>query len=101
MLTSVLWFNLKHLTPGDALTYGAVLQTGRLFGAELGLAFTQTFLRMREQTYSNLIGLQCHRGIGSDQPAAGGLRAFGIGAFGWSDRSKRPRVRPARPLSAE
>jgi DHA2 family multidrug resistance protein len=62
MLTSVLWFNLKHLTPGDALSFGAVVQTGRLFGAELGAAFIQTFLRMREQTYSNLVGLHVTAG---------------------------------------
>ncbi|MBV9518361.1 MAG: hypothetical protein JO068_09590 [Hyphomicrobiales bacterium] len=33
-----------------------MLQTGRLFGAQLGAAFVQTFLRVREQIYSNLIG---------------------------------------------
>lgn len=56
-LTSLVWFFLKHLRPSEALTFGAVLQTGRLFGAELGTAFIQTFIRMREQLYSNLVGL--------------------------------------------
>jgi DHA2 family multidrug resistance protein len=55
-LTSLVWFFLQHLQPAQALTFGALLQTGRLFGAELGAAFIQTFLRVREQVYSNLIG---------------------------------------------
>jgi MFS transporter, DHA2 family, multidrug resistance protein len=61
-LTSLVWFALKHLDPSEAFTFGAVLQTGRLFGAELGSAFIQTFVRVREQTYSNLIGLHVNPG---------------------------------------
>ena len=61
-LTSLVWFFLKHLDPTQALTFGALLQTGRLFGAELGSAFMQTFVRMREQLYSNLIGLHVTTG---------------------------------------
>jgi MFS transporter, DHA2 family, multidrug resistance protein len=56
-LTSVVWFNLKHLELKEVLTFGAVLQTARLFGGELGSGFIQTFLRVREQIYSNLVGL--------------------------------------------
>jgi MFS transporter, DHA2 family, multidrug resistance protein len=33
-----------------------------LFGAQLGSAFIQTFVRVREQTYSNLIGLHVDAG---------------------------------------
>jgi MFS transporter, DHA2 family, multidrug resistance protein len=55
-LTSLVWFFLKHLDPSQALTFGAILQTGRLFGAQLGSAFIQTFVRVREQVYSNLVG---------------------------------------------
>jgi len=61
-LTSVVWFSLKHLRPTEIFTFGAMLQTGRLFGAQLGAAFVQTFLRIREQTYSNLIGLHVNAG---------------------------------------
>ena len=61
-LTSVVWFALKHLRPTEIFTFGALLQTGRLFGAQLGAAFVQTFLRIREQTYSNLIGLHVNAG---------------------------------------
>jgi MFS transporter, DHA2 family, multidrug resistance protein len=61
-LTSLIWFSRKHLEPSEIFTFGAVLQTGRLFGAQLGSAFVQTFVRTREQTYSNLIGLHVHTG---------------------------------------
>ena len=61
-LTSLVWFALQHLEPSEIFTFGAVLQTGRLFGAQLGNAFVQTFVRTREQTYSNLIGLHVHTG---------------------------------------
>jgi MFS transporter, DHA2 family, multidrug resistance protein len=61
-LTSVVWFALKHLEPSEVLTFGAVLQTARLFGGELGSAFIQTFVRVREQVYSNLVGLHVATG---------------------------------------
>jgi MFS transporter, DHA2 family, multidrug resistance protein len=61
-LTSLVWFAIKHLEPSEIFTFGAVLQTGRLFGAQLGSAFIQTFVRVREQTYSNLIGLHVDAG---------------------------------------
>jgi DHA2 family multidrug resistance protein len=61
-LTSLVWFALKHLDPSQIFTFGALLQTGRLFGAQLGSAFVQTFVRTREQTYSNLIGLHINTG---------------------------------------
>jgi DHA2 family multidrug resistance protein len=61
-LTALIWFAMKHLQPSEVLTFGAMLQTGRLFGAELGTAFVETFVRVREQTYSNLIGLHVDTG---------------------------------------
>src|SRR5262249_11756706 len=61
-LTSLVWFFLQHIDPTRILTFGVVLQTGRLFGAELGSAFVQTFVRVREQVYSNLIGLHVTTG---------------------------------------
>jgi DHA2 family multidrug resistance protein len=61
-LTSVLWLNLLNLDPRNVLTFGAVLQTARLFGGEIGNAFIQTFIRVREQIYSNLIGLHVTTG---------------------------------------
>jgi MFS transporter, DHA2 family, multidrug resistance protein len=61
-LTAIVWFALKHLQPTEIFTFGAILQTGRLFGAQLGTAFVQTFVRTREQIYSNLIGLHINSG---------------------------------------
>lgn len=61
-LTSLVWFAVQHLDPREAITFGVVLQTGRLFGAELGAGFVQTFVRVREQIYSNLIGLHVNPG---------------------------------------
>jgi DHA2 family multidrug resistance protein len=61
-LTSLVWFILKHLEPSQILTFGAMLQTARLFGGELGAAFVQTFIRVREQVYSNLVGLHVTTG---------------------------------------
>ncbi len=63
-LTSLIWFALYHLTPIQIVTLSAILQTGRLFGSEIGSAFIQTFIRMREQTYSNLIGIHVFSGAG-------------------------------------
>lgn len=80
-LTSVVWFAIKHLQPTEALTFGAVLQTGRLFGAELGLAFVQTVVRTREQTYSNLVGLHVVTGANS---VVTRLEEYGAAVFGRS-----------------
>jgi len=55
-LSGVVFFGILHLKPQDALTFGAVLQTARLMGGEVGSAFQATFARVREQAASNLIG---------------------------------------------
>jgi MFS transporter, DHA2 family, multidrug resistance protein len=64
-LTAIVWFAVKHLDPMQILTFGALLQTGRLFGSELGSAFIQTFIRVREQIYSNLVGQHVVSGAAS------------------------------------
>jgi DHA2 family multidrug resistance protein len=64
-LSGVIFFGILHLRPQDALTFGAVLQTARLFGGEIGSAFVTTLARVREQVASNLIGL--HVQIGDAQ----------------------------------
>ncbi len=56
-LTALVFLIAQSINPGDALTIGALLQTSRLFGGEIGTAFMQTFVRQREQIHSNLIGL--------------------------------------------
>jgi MFS transporter, DHA2 family, multidrug resistance protein len=61
-LTSLIWRNLQHLDPSRVLNFGAVLQTGRLFGAEIGAAFVETIIRVREQVLWNYIWLHVTTG---------------------------------------
>ncbi|HET9390372.1 MAG TPA: MFS transporter, partial [Steroidobacteraceae bacterium] len=61
-LSGVIFFGVLHLKPQDALTFGAVLQTARLMGGEIGTAFITTLARVREQIASNLIGLHVQAG---------------------------------------
>ena len=43
--------------PINALTFSGFFQTIRLMGGEIGVAFMQHWISMREQTHSNLLGL--------------------------------------------
>ena len=56
-LTALLVLLIRGLAPAEALTIGCLLQISRLFGGEIGTAFMQTFVRVREQVHSNLLGL--------------------------------------------
>ena len=47
--------------PGRRADDRRLLQISRLFGGEIGTAFMQTFVRVREQIHSNLIGLHVDR----------------------------------------
>ena len=89
-LTAVVWFGLKHLEPSEILTFGAILQTARLFGAELGAAFIQTFLRVREQIYSNLVGLHVTAGsLLTDQRLQDYARAVSGRSVGQAEANAR------------
>ncbi len=55
-LSGIVFFGILHLRPQDALSFGAALQTARLFGGELGSAFISTFVRVRGQIASNHLG---------------------------------------------
>ena len=56
-LTALLALTIRTINPADALAIGSLLQISRLFGGEIGTAFMQTFVRVREQVHSNLVGL--------------------------------------------
>lgn len=56
-LTAIVVMVIRSVNLADALTVGALLQMSRLFGGEIGTAFMQTFVRVREQVHSNLVGL--------------------------------------------
>jgi DHA2 family multidrug resistance protein len=76
-LSGVIFFGVLHLKPQDALTFGAVLQTARLMGGEIGSAFVTTLARVREQVASNLIGLHLQAG---DAQVLERIRAYGAAA---------------------
>jgi DHA2 family multidrug resistance protein len=61
-LSGVVFFGVLHIRLEDAFTFGAVLQTARLLGGEMGNAFIQTLARVRGQVASNLIGLHVQSG---------------------------------------
>jgi MFS transporter, DHA2 family, multidrug resistance protein len=73
-LSGVVFFGILHLKPQDALTFGAVLQTARLMGGEIGSAFVVTLARVREQVASNLIGQHVRLG---DAQVTQRMRAYG------------------------
>ena len=73
-LSGVVFFGILHLKPQDALTFGAALQTARLMGGEVGSAFQATFVRVREQAASNLIGQHVQAG---DPQVIERMRAYG------------------------
>jgi MFS transporter, DHA2 family, multidrug resistance protein len=62
-ITALVTFAVANITPSQAAAIAATIQIARLFGNECGSAAIQTFVRVREQVYSNLIGL--HITIGS------------------------------------
>jgi DHA2 family multidrug resistance protein len=55
-LTAVIYFFGHHVGPADGITFGAIIQTARLFGGELGTSLLIMFTRKSEQWHSNLIG---------------------------------------------
>jgi DHA2 family multidrug resistance protein len=61
-ITAVVTYTVSHITPPQAAGIAATIQVARLLGAEIGSGGIQTFIRMREQTYSNLIGLHVQIG---------------------------------------
>lgn len=63
-LSGVVFFAVLHLRPQDALTFGAAIQVARLMGGEIGQAFITTFVRVRGQVASNLLGLHVQIGDG-------------------------------------
>lgn len=84
-IVALLVYNISHITPAQAAAIGAINQSARLLGSEVGSAVIQTFVRVREQVFSNLTGLHVIRGASSTQDIANQLtgpfasRPTGIG----------------------
>lgn len=56
-LTSIIFFFGKHVTAEHALTFGAVVQTTRLFSGQLGTTSIALTQRVTEQISSNALGI--------------------------------------------
>jgi DHA2 family multidrug resistance protein len=84
-ITSVIAFAVANITPALAAAIATMIQIARWLGSEIGSAAIQTFVRVREQVVSNLIGLHVVTGLPATAQAttqlAGpfGSRATGIG----------------------
>jgi DHA2 family multidrug resistance protein len=61
-LLSAVTIALANSDPSRATSFAAYVQVVRLGGAEIGLALMGTWLRVREQIHSNLLGLHITRG---------------------------------------
>ncbi|HEY1798342.1 MAG TPA: MFS transporter [Stellaceae bacterium] len=61
-ITALVTYAISHITPAQAAAIATTIQIARLMGAELGSAVIQTFVRVREQTHSNLLGLHVESG---------------------------------------
>lgn len=84
-ITALVTFGIANITPVQAAAIATTIQISRLLGAEIGSAVIQTFVRVREQTFSNLIGLHVQSGtaatVGAATQLAGpfGSRPTGLG----------------------
>ncbi len=61
-ITAAITFVVANITPPQAAAIATTVQIARLIGTEFGTALIQTFVRVREQVYSNLIGLHLAAG---------------------------------------
>ncbi len=72
-ITALVTFAVANITPPQAAAIAATIQISRLLGAEIGSGVIQTFVRVREQTYSNLIGLHVLSGSAATEGIAAQL----------------------------
>jgi DHA2 family multidrug resistance protein len=84
-ITSVIAFAAANVTPAQAAAIATTIQIARWLGNEIGSVVMQTFVRVREQVYSNLIGLHVVTGLPATEQATAqlagpfGSRTTGIG----------------------
>jgi DHA2 family multidrug resistance protein len=84
-ITALITFAVANITPPLAAATATIIQIARLLGSEIGNAGIQTFVRVREQVQSNLIGLHLVSGLPATEQATAqftspfGSRAIGIG----------------------
>jgi DHA2 family multidrug resistance protein len=68
-ITALVTYAIAHITPQQAAAIATTIQIARILGAEIGSAVIQTFVRVHEQTYSNLIGLHVLTGAAATEGA--------------------------------
>jgi len=84
-ITALITFGVANITPPQAAAIAAIIQIARLLGNEIGNAGIQTFVRVREQVYSNFIGLHVVAGLPATEQATAQFatpfssRATGLG----------------------
>jgi DHA2 family multidrug resistance protein len=89
-LTALVFFIVANTTPADALTIGVLIQATRLLGTEITTAFIQTYVRVREQVDSNLLGLHVEQGTHlTDQSIAALSSIFAALSNGLSETTAR------------
>lgn len=74
-LLPIILIMLSNSNPQHATAFSAYLQVIRLGGAEIGIALMTTWLRVREQVYSNLLGLHVPEGSPRVEDVLGRLTA--------------------------
>lgn len=62
-ITALITYAIANITPPQAAAIAATIQIARLLGNEFGVALIETYVRVREQINSNLVGL--HLPVGS------------------------------------
>ena len=85
-ITALITYTIANITPPQAAAIAATIQIARLLGAEIGNAVIQTFVRVREQTYSNLVGQHLIAGSPDAERATAALsQPFGARPTGLGD----------------
>ncbi len=84
-ITSTIFFVIANITPAQAATVAAMIQVSRLLGAEVAVAFMQTFVRVREQIHSNLTGLNLSAGDGVAERVTNQLSQMFANRMGGAD----------------
>jgi len=85
-ITAVIVFAIANISPPQAAAIATTIQIARLFGGEVGNAVIQTYVRVKEQVYSNLIGLHVTGGSAAVEQTTSRLAApFAARATGLGD----------------
>jgi DHA2 family multidrug resistance protein len=91
VLTSLIYYTVRHLNPVLVITFGAVIQTARLLGGELASALVQSYSRIATQVHSNLLGTHVASGGGAVVERLAEFSHGALSRFGVNDPSNGAR----------